>query len=256
VVAALGALLLLMAGAAQAAYSFASFGNNLSGTFGAGFNYPFSIVVWTKLTGAQWAETVDNYAVSLSDDTADLNNSAYVACCVGTADEMTAAARDTAGGVSLAEKAVADGTYDDTWVLVVGVYTSATSRAIYIETSASPGTSATSRTFSNSLDEIRIGTTATGANPYPGLVSHVAIFDVALTTQNVDDLQTAAQTGVPPCSVDATDCIGYWPLTVDQSTHADQSGNGGPTLTVNSATYSSDAPTIISSSAPKRRRHP
>jgi hypothetical protein len=56
-----------------------------------------------------------------------------------------------------------------------------------------------------------------------------------------------AETGVPPNSIAPNDCIGYWPLDTDQANHADQSGNGGPTLAVQSdAPFSSDHPTIQS----------
>ena len=212
--------------------------------FSSTFDVPLSLVCWVKCTAAQWANTSKDWCLYFGDDFTGNNNSIILAKSVGTADEVTISARTTSD--NNASETHPDGTYDDTWVMIAGVFTSDTLRDVYVEDAANTGQATGERIIGAVLDSIKIGGDADGGNNFAGLIAHPAIFDVALTTANIDDLQTAAETGIRPNTVDSANCIAYYPLTVDQSTHADQSGNSGPTLTVNNAVFSSDNPIVPS----------
>ena len=211
---------------------------------------PFSLVAWIHRTAAEWADTTDGTLVFIGDDFVDQNSSTSLNHG-GFADTVRSRIWDSGGGSDVINKSHADGTYDDLWVVCIAVYASDTDRKLYIEDSTSPGTDTTNRDLGGAvMDSIRIGDKHNTGSPCLGLVAEVAIFDKALSAAEIDALQTGAETGPAPNTVASADCIGYWPLDTDQSTHADQSGNGGPTLTVQSAApFDADHPTITAGAA-------
>ena len=226
-------------------YDTSASGDKLTGQFSTAFDEPFSIVVWSKRAPTDWSNAASEFFVNLNDDEADLNDGHGIHT-LGTPDNVSARSWTPGGSARNANYAFADGTYDDTWVCIIGVWTNDTDRKIYIENSSQVGTNTEDDASSALVEYIAVG----GAvhldfNQLDGLCAEVAIFDKALSTAEIDALQTAAETGPPPNSVAPSSCIGYWSLDTDQATHADQSGNGGPTLTVqSSAPYSADHPTI------------
>jgi hypothetical protein len=227
-------------------YDTSASGDKLTGQFSSAFDTPFSIVVWAKRAPTDWNNTSDEHFVQLNDDETD-NGDAHSVHTRAVADNVAARSWTPGGTARNAEYNFADGTYDDTWVCIIGVWVSDTDRRIYIENSSNVGTNTEDDSSSALVDYIAVGgSTHSNFQQLDGLLAEVAIFDKALSTAEIDALQTASETGPPPNSVAPTDCIGYWPMKIDQSTHADQSGNGGPTLTVqSSAPWSSDHPTIV-----------
>lgn len=224
-------------------YLFNSSNENLDGTFSSGFNVPISIVCWIKVGAASWAETNKDWIVIFSDNFTDSNNSVVLSKTIGNPDEVIASTRD-ASSDSNAQEQHPDGTYDDTWVMIAGVFTSTVLRDVYVEDSANTGQATAEKILVNPLDSLRICGQMSGFNFMTGRIAEPAIFDVALTTAMIDDLQTGAQQGIRPNLVDPTNCIGYWRLKKNQASHPDESGNGGPTLTVNGATWSDQHPQI------------
>lgn len=74
---------------------------------------------------------------------------------------------------------------------------------------------------------------------FNGLISHVAVWNRVLTSQEITDLSN----GGNPQTVASTGLIRYWPLTANSSTQADEMGSGHD-LTVYGATYSTDDPLV------------
>ena len=233
-------------------YDTSAANDKLTGTFGASFTYPFTIVAWTKKSASEWADTSDDKLVMINEDTADIN-SGHALINRGVADNVAAATyRESDGGRFIAEESFTDGTYDDTWVVVVGIFAASNDRKVYIENSTNEGLN-TSNITTNNVIEIAVGgTTQSGFQQWNGLVAEVAVFDKELSGAEINALQTTTDaepgnsSGPPPNTVAPANCIGYWSLSTDQATHADESGNGGPTLTVeSSAAFDSDHPTIV-----------
>jgi len=222
-------------------YDFNAGSRYLHGTFSATKDVPLTIVAWIKCSAASWANTSKEWAVFFSDGTTAESYS--LAKSVGTADEVTAVSR-TGDSDDNASETHPDTTYDDTWVMIVGVFTSDSLRDVYVENSNETSQAIGARNVSL-VDEFRIGANNSGFSNFEGLIAEVAVFDVALTQGQIDALQTGPESGIPPADVAPDDCIGYWSLDTDQASHTDESsGAAGPTLTVTNAVFNADHPTI------------
>lgn len=206
-----------------------------------------SIVAWIKKTGTQWA-TGANYAAIFCDDVTVDNNAVRLYCGV---DGVYCLAQNASGGSAGGGEFTADD-YDDKWVPIVATINSATVRNAYIESTPTLGTGGNDKTLLANLSELRVGRfTSTGFGLFDGLIAHVAVFDKALSDTEIQALTNGTDatgfTGPPPNTVAPSNCIGYWPLTTDQTSHPDQSGNGGPALVedaTNTPRFESDNPTI------------
>ena len=222
-------------------------GKSLRATFGTAFNVPMTLVCWIRSTATGWDDTLD-HIIHLNDDTTDEADS-YGIKRSSSAETLWAPTVPTSGGGNSAVKAVGTtGEYDDVWVTLIATFASTTDRKLYIEDSTSPGT-ASDEKVTVAVKEVIIGNgwdslQAALANSQ---IAEIAIFDKALGTSEIDALQTGSGTGPAPNTVASADCVAYWPLAVDQTTHTDQSGNGGPDLTENGAvTFNAAHPTITS----------
>lgn len=229
-------------------YQGGSDGDYISGSFSSPiYDYPITVVMWVKKTAAQWAGTTANYALTFYDGTNPTNdkNSIRLIGNNSQADSFEAQSVDNTPAYNGDRFVFSDGSYDDIWVCVGGVFTSDTLREAFVEGIGNGGATQ-SRSLTNLLDGLKIGGDGKAeTDTWNGLLAEVAIFNVALSDSQMLEFQTSAETGPNPSTVDPTNCIGYWPLSVSQATHADQSGNGGPTLTVQSGMpYSSDHPNI------------
>jgi hypothetical protein len=220
----------------------------LEGTYStSSYDEPISLVMWTKLTAAQWADTsIYRYGFAFTAETATEENTFSLGTGIN-AD--TVFARQYGATSNAADVAFTDGRFDDIWVPIIGTFSNDNPggpRRVYIENSQTTGVQGS--TFNVALGSTpivwvgrRVGSTLT----YHGLIAEVAIFDKVLTTAEIDTLQTGIGQGIPPIMAAPQNCIGYWPLKNDQSSHADQAyrNTGAPTLTATgSPTYSSDHP--------------
>lgn len=234
-----------------------SFGTNanVTGTYGATKTYPLSLVIWANCTGAGWSSTSLQYIVDFHDQLVNADEGVGIVITPGVADRTQARAGDMGSATGLNSYTSATDEYDDTWVMMAAVFASSTSQAIAVENSANKVTSSATRTAA-ALDEVIVGTRWNGTgNPAPCKLAEFAIFDVELVNGHIDALQIGDETGVKPCLVAPDNCIGYWSYDTDQETHADESGNSGPTLTENStAEYNADHPTIVDVSVNTLRR--
>ena len=240
--------------------SYGSFSStaNLNGTFSTTYTVDLALVAWIKLTAAQWSDTAaSGYIAHLSNDFIDRFNAVSIShnLLAATADTVSVTAAN-ATDQDIGDLTFTAGAYDDKWVCVVGNFTTIADRDIYIEDSSTTVNDTTSRD-SGAMDSLKIGNRVDNASLFfDGLIAEVAVFDRVLTTGEIDALQTGDNTGPAPNTVAPANCIGYWSLDSDQATHADQSGNSGPSLAeVGTVAYNADHPTITSGIIPQVMHH-
>ena len=223
----------------------------MDGTYTSQYNSQgFSIVAWIYVAAAEWAKSGQRIGVSFGNDPAtSYDNTLRLVMNPVTTDEISATARDTGDG--FARDPFTDGLFDDKWVPVVGVFTSNTSRTVYI--GDEPGASNTNeKLVGTALDAIRIGAAPNGYSNWRGLLAEVTLFNKALAGSELTDLYTenaGVYSGPPPPTVAPNNVIAYYPLNYNNATQtndatgsaADASGD----LTVTNAVYSSDHPTIL-----------
>lgn len=211
----------------------------------------FTIACWIRKSAAQWAATTDNRFVMISDDTADDDDAMQLYT-------LTTANRPSAGVISTSSVLRRDfidhtiNTLDDTWILVGGVFRSNADREAFVNGTLSGSPETTTADIAPVGAAIAVGG-ATYSDFLSGecLVAEVGMWDVALSTGEIASLWTSAQTGPAMSSVQAANCVGYWPLLADNSTHANLGTDAGGLLTVQSAMpHSPEHPTITGSSVP------
>ncbi len=223
-------------------YDFNASNNTIDGTFAVDLAQPLSIVMWIKVNAAGWLETSQRFLVYLSQDIASVNNSVRLTRTNAATYRITASSRDTSD--NNAHLNFAATAYDDVWVAIVGTFNSDSLRRAYIENSSNTVGATGTKTPGSLLKALRIGASSGGFSNFQGFAGELAIFNKILTLSEIDLIQTGPETGVALNTIAPAECIGYWPLAVNQANHPDQSGNNGPTLTVNGAPYSSDHPAI------------
>ena len=119
----------------------------------------------------------------------------------------------------------------NTWAHGCGVHASATSHAAFLN-GGSKGTSATSQAFPTGMNRTSINAWNAGANVgIAGNIAHVAIWNVALTDQEVLSLAN----GLSPLRCRPQSLIDYWPLS---GRDTDETGIVGRNVMTN---YSSTA---------------
>jgi hypothetical protein len=228
-------------------YLFDASGQRIAGDFGSTTLKPFTIVAWVKRTNAQWLDADNVTFVDLNDDLVDLNSQHLIGNNTA-AQRIGCRAREEAdGSFHQSNCTFGDTRYDDIWVTAIGVFRSDANRQAYAEAATLVGNLPTNSDPTNPMQYISIGNDAHGGgfNWAKGKVAEVAIFDKDLTVAEIEALQTGEGAGPAPNTVASANCIGYWPLLDNQSSHPDQSGNGGPTLTVEgSPTWEADHPDI------------
>ena len=230
-------------------YTSFTFNDYLSATFASTYDTPLTIVAWVRREASAWAETGLDILVMMGDDLTDVDNSIGLGTTNGAADSVCITAATTPAGQDISSNATfSDGTYDGVWVPIIGVWTNAAQRNVYVGDSSTTASDTTSIDEGSALDNIIVGRSLNGGLLFNGYVAEVAVFTSAWSTTLVNQVRTASGTGPAPNTIDPTNCIGYWPLAVDQATHSDESGNSGPNMTTaGSVAYSSAHPTIISS---------
>ena len=245
----LGLILAATLSPATASYDGFATSVGLRGTFSSTYTYPFTLVAWVNCSATGWADTTNDTLVDWNDGIISDADSAMLLKGGGAADQVKARAQDTnTSGTGQAVQTFTDGTYDGLWVPVVARYTSAIDRHACIESSSNCTQNTTSRAIT-ALDVLSVGNDATlvGLWLQNCQIAEVAVFDVALTNGEIDNLQSSSETGPTPCSVRSGDCIGYWSLDTDQATHADEGPNSGPSLSeIGAVTFNADHPTITS----------
>jgi hypothetical protein len=132
----------------------------------------------------------------------------------------------------------------NTWQHACAVFASSTSRTAYLD----GGNSGSNTTSNNptSLNVVAVGARATPGTYFSGKLAELAIWDVALTADEVAQLGL----GYSPLLVRPGNLVAYWPLYGNNSPETDIVG--GVNLTWNNTpTKASDHPRII---LPRKRR--
>jgi len=218
-------------------YSFGGGTHNIKGSFTGTFAIPVSILCWVKGT-IMGSDAYFYFGKNPSDG----NDSVHVGTG-SAATKIEAGATDSAGVERSADYTTGAAEYDDVWVPVLGVFTSSNNRDIYIEVIANTANSGAARTVAGLLKHLIAGENPSGSQPWTGLLAELAVWDKALVSGEITDLLDNAKA---PVDVANANLIGYWSLDHDDSTPDDESGNGGPTLTVTGATFDADHPSIVS----------
>lgn len=115
------------------------------------------------------------------------------------------------------------------WHHACAVFTATDNWAVYLDGDAgNKGTNATAKTFATGLDRTAIGLLmrSTNANPFDGLIAHVAVWTRALSEAEVAGLAA----GDNPLAVQNADLVGYWPLQTDADPEPDDKNNYDMTL--------------------------
>jgi len=236
-------------------YTTFSTSNSLDADFGSTYTLPISMVCWIKVPAATWDITSGKYIMHFNDEafgTGSTSNSIWTNITPGVANRVNCQTQGPSAGNT--SPYTHDGiSFDNRWVPFVGVHGATTDGAqSYLEDSSNAGTfGGADRFVVEAYRYLRIG-----ANTHAGfneaddgvLIAEVALFNKLLTTSEVDALSTSSQTGPAPWTVAPSNCLAYWSLNSDQSTHAIEYGSeSGFTLDERGTVeYATDHPTIVS----------
>jgi hypothetical protein len=195
---------------------------------------PFSVACWFNPGNI----TVNFCLASLTDGT---NTNQFLLSARGDValDPVQAQASD-AGGVNSANSSTSFSAA--VWQHACGVWASATSRSAYLN-GGGKGSNVTSRTPTG-LNLTRLGMTGTGGGALVGSLAECAIWDIALS----DDEVAILAEGYSPLLVRPQSLVACWPL-IKNANVIDLIG--GRTLTVNGNPTAARHPRVI---YPKRRQ--
>ena len=219
---------------------------NLIADLGAGRSLPVTLAGWCKF--ASWPSSIRTL-FSLSALTDLESSGAVMMQTSATGQNWTQRATSTAdSSISLPVWAGTTDQFNGVWVPWAAVFSGASDRTIYIADIVNTSTDTVTRDSGNALRYLTgFSLTQTSTQSFLGQIAELAVYGKALNSTEVNTLFS----GTAATGVASADLLAYWPLNVEQTTHADMSGNGGPTLTVNepraSFLYNEDHPTITSS---------
>jgi hypothetical protein len=162
---------------------------------------------------------------------------------VNSSNQVQAEARDTATSQATTTGTVTNGA----WNMCGAVYTSATSRAAYLNGELGTGGTPTTSRSPSGMNEIRLGKSRSGAGAFNqfanGLIAYVWIWNVALSEANLDALYNGGSGGVDPSTIQGANLVFRTDLLSNANPEVDVIG--GLNLTVTAATFSSDDPFTI-----------
>lgn len=177
-------------------------------------NYPFTVAGWFKTTD------VATFQVCWCESDSGLNNDGFL---VGMDASGNAYSHAKAGGGSL--PATAGAVSVNTWVHLAAVFTSSTSRTMYLNGVA--GSTDTNSMTPGSLVVTGLGDRIFGdlsysSQPIKGKISHWAMWNTALSGANI----TSLAGGAAPNTVAGGSLVAYWVLAGTASPEPDTSGSG------------------------------
>lgn len=223
-------------------YLFDANNERITGAFTSNYDLPVTLACWVKKT-TSWSSTLDGF-MQLSETALDSTDSITIVNA-NPADRFQAVAKNSADVTGAGSYDAATDEYDGVWVLAYGIFTSSTLRRGGLESWANSSTNATSIILTGTLDQIMLGNYDTGAASHlDGWLAECCMWNIALDQTDIDALQTGAETGVRPNTIQSANVIGYWPLDAANSTQSNEGSDTGGDLTVTGATYSADHPTI------------
>lgn len=204
----------------------------LRGYMGTTYALPITLACWFKQTDHPVAI---KSLVEFHYQGGTGNNDSVILRTTATDNTFTAAIISTTGSTG---SAGASKNVDNTWTPFVGVFPSNSSRQTYVSDATGSGSGA--YTVSDLFDEISLGVNAADAADFTGYLAEVAIWNKELSAGEIANFLAAKA----PSSIAASNLIGYWPLNYNNATQTNVGTDASGDLTVTSATYSSDHPTI------------
>lgn len=221
-----------------------------------------TIAGWIFRTGVAsegWNNTLNTYFMSIGNTSGSNNGSLIINPCNGAADRMEVRAQEDGSTTNYrSTHNFTAGAYDNTWVPVILTFNTSDVVQCYIEDSTkNDATPATAANISGDFRYVHIGTSPSGSNAGGTVtgdhISDVAIWDKVLSSSEIDQIQTSAETGVELNTIATANCVAYW--TLRGSTFAegkvDQTGNGHTLIDSGTAfSFIADGgenPTIVSS---------
>lgn len=193
---------------------------------------PFTFAAWFK---SDDNTTQDQTLVSITDTGAGLNN-LYLLRALDDPDYTICPTTKSTTWYNENQTSTTWST--NTWHHACGVWTSATNRTAYLDGGGSSGTSATSCTPTG-LDTTCVGYAkrATDINHVSGKVCHAAIWNIALSADEVARLAN----GALPNTIRPEAIVAYWPLVDDDN---DYYGNYNLTEAGNPTFSTTDYPDV------------
>lgn len=178
--------------------------------------YPVTLACWANISSVSVSRRIMGIYNSLSG--AD-NNNISIGCTTFN-NKLMARSCDGSGSSDAYPSTIYTA---GQWFHIAGVFSSATSRAIYLD-GGSKGTNTTSRAPTGQ-DRSSIGI-ADGSDPSQGLgstdkIAHAAVWDIALSDAEVASLATAPT--IPP-AIQPDHLVAYWPLAGTDSPEPDTIG--------------------------------
>jgi hypothetical protein len=237
----LGLALLLACAPAWASYTFDGTNDQLKGVLATQRADPLTLACWVKSTPDGTQDVFLQIGVGSS------GNDTYSIRTSSAAQQYRVTSIDNAAGASQAQ---ISGNYDATWVALVGVITSDSSRTAYLdEPNVTAVNNTATRTVANTLDDISIGEGLDDAGDVNGLIAECAIWVGVLESA---EIQAYSEGTAAPFVADTEELIGYWPMATDTGgTVANQGSDTGGDLTASgNAAFNADHPTITGGSVP------
>jgi len=234
-----------------ASYSFVGGSRFITGTLTSNYALPVTLALWIKMANHPASFL---FAFNFSKDGA--NNEYVSLLTTSTNDQFWGASYTSAEAREEASYTASAGEYDGVWMPWVVTFGSTTERDIFIELITNTNESTGSNDPSSVLNQVNIGAPPSGSGSWVDFIAEVAIWDVELSDADV----TSYLAGNAASGIDASNLIGYWPLDTDRDTEGTVLNEGvdsGGTLTITTATFDADHPTILASgtAAEERRRH-
>ena len=218
-------------------YDFSPGTSRLFGTFTTQYGVPITLASFFKYTVHPQASQC---LVSLSNTTNE--NPSLTIESTGTDEEFGARTFTAASNAAVYEGTAAQ--WDGAWTAIIGEFSASNARDVFVGIPGQTGTDTTTRGVGTALDTIVVGMLADfSSRQWATLIAEVAMWSGTLTTQQQTDYMAG---NMPASSINASELIGYWPLSADNATQSNLGTDATGDLTVTNATFDADHPTILS----------
>jgi hypothetical protein len=218
-------------------YSFDAANDHLEGVFSSSYGDPITLACWIKISAHPGAI---NALINLGNSTSTVTDSYFMRIGSG-ANVYQALCRNSA-----ADDGFAQATKDigGVWTPLVAVYSSPTLRDMYVADQS--GTNGTSISVTDGCTHVQLGESLANTQDFLGLMAEVAIWNSALSAPEI----ASYIAGTAASQIAAANLVGYWPLSADNATQANEGIDAGADLSVTGAVFDADHPTITIPTAP------
>lgn len=225
-------------------YSFDGASDRLTGSFTSTYSGAVTLAAFIKVVGHPLAsDCVSNFGNSSS----TVNDSHYIGTATTANDDEWTARSVNSGGTG--GPAIVTLNIDGVWAGLVGVFTSATSRDLYVQALANTDNDATNITVGSALQHMKIGSNLANNLAFTGNIAECAVWNAALTSQQITDYMS----GIAASAIASASLIGYWPMSASNATQANEGLDAGGDLSVTGATFDADHPVITLPSTARGR---